>query len=319
MNESVQKILTAYKKKFGDLRTANDIGAVEALPTGFHDLDEDVLSIGGLPRGRIVELFGPESSGKSALCQAIVAKTQKDGGICAWVDAEGAFDIEWAEKFGVDLENLLFPEGDFGEQVLHKVEGLIAFVDLIVIDSLAEIMPEVLYKKNLDESTRLAARAALNREFIGDLVAGTDHNPRLKDTGCCIVFINQLRDKFGVVYGDKQDTPGGWAVRHNASVRLEVRRIKVDKEDEKQRVRLRCKKSKVGPPFRECELWLQWSGSFDEDEKSLLDLAVRKGLVEVTERGGWISSSHFTERIQGVKQFVEYCEANPEFQKMVED
>lgn len=313
---NLSDLSNAYIKRFGTPHVASDIPKIEVLPTDLIDLDSRVLGIGGFPRGRLVELFGRESGGKSSLAQHLVGQTQRDGGICAWMDIEGCWDNEWAERLGVDPSSLIFPGGDFAEDYLDQIRYLVSELDLIVVDSLAALNPKIISQREEGKEPRIAGRALMMSQFCVDLVDGTKATPKLRDTKCCVVFINQIRERVGVVYGEPEDTPGGRALKHNASLRMDIRRIGIEKDENRQKVRVKVVKSKVGPPLREWTGYLSWDGKFIEHAGNLLDLAKEKGLVEM-KGAGWIWILGTEDKVQGAENFRKYCEENSEFYKKV--
>src|SRR6187549_2370144 len=228
----------------------NAVEAIEAIHTGSIGLDM-ALGIGGFPKGRVVEIYGPESSGKTTLAIHAIAESQKKGGIAAFIDAEHAFDRFYAKKLGVDVENLLISQPDNGEQALEIADNLIrsGAIDILVIDSVAALVPKAEIEGEMGDS-KMGLHARLMSQALRKLT-GT-----ISKTGCCCIFINQLRDKIGVMFGNPETTTGGNALKFYASVRLDIRRISQLKEGDVvqgNRVRVKVVKNKVAPPFRMAE------------------------------------------------------------------
>ena len=223
---------------------------IAVIPTGAINLDA-AIGVGGIPRGRISEIYGPESSGKTTLCLHLVANVQKAGGVAAYVDAEHALDVEYARKLGVDVENLLVSQPDTGEQALEIVEILVrsGAVDIIVIDSVAALVPKAEIEGEMGDS-HMGLQARLMSQALRKLAGAINRSK------CAVVFINQLREKIGVMFGNPETTTGGKALKFYASVRLDIRRIGPVKEREViigNRVRVKVVKNKVAPPFRQAE------------------------------------------------------------------
>ncbi len=249
---------------------------VEAIPTGALSLDV-ALGVGGLPRGRVVEVYGPESSGKTTLCQHVIAEAQKLGGICAFVDMEHALDPEYAARCGVDVENLYVSQPDTGEQALEIAEALIrsATMDVVVIDSVAALVPRAEIEGEMGDA-HVGLQARLMSQALRKL-SGV-----IKQTNTVVIFTNQIRMKIGVMFGSPETTSGGNALKFYASVRLDIRRIRSIKEAGEvtgNRTRVKVKKNKVAPPFRECEFDIMYNSGISK-EGDILDLGVEYGLVE---------------------------------------
>src|SRR5688500_12493848 len=247
---TIDKLEKTYGK--GTVMKLSDekVTDVAAIPTGSLGLDI-ALGIGGLPRGRVVEIYGPESSGKTTLTMHCIAEAQKAGGLAAFIDAEHAFDPSYAKKLGIDVENLLISQPDNGEQALEIADNLIrsGAIDIIVIDSVAALVPKAELEGDMGDS-KMGLQARLMSQALRKLT-GT-----INKTGCCCIFINQLREKIGVMFGNPETTTGGNALKLYASVRLDIRRISQLKDGETvsgNRVRVKVIKNKVAPPFRMAE------------------------------------------------------------------
>lgn len=256
---------------------------VPTIPTGSLSLDI-ALGVGGMPRGRVTEIFGPESSGKTTLALHIIANAQKQGGVAAFIDAEHALDAEYAKRLGVDLDNLLINQPDTGEQALDITETLVrsSAVDVIVIDSVAALTPKVEIEGEMG-ATQIGLQARLMSQAMRKL------SGIISKSNTCLIFINQIRERIGVMFGNPETTPGGRALKFYSSIRIEVRRIGIIKEDERvigNRVRAKVTKNKVAPPFRKAEFDLMYSNgiSFSGD---LMDLALENNIVEKS--GAWFS------------------------------
>lgn len=284
---------------------------VEAIPTGALTLDV-ALGIGGIPKGRIIEIFGPESSGKTTLALHAVAESQKAGGTAAFIDAEHALDPIYAKKLGVDIDNLIVSQSDTGEQALEITEALVrsGAIDIIVVDSVAALVPKAEIDGDMGD-THVALQARLMSQALRKL-AGV-----LNKSKTAIIFINQLREKVGIMFGNPETTPGGRALKFYASVRLDIRRIENIKQDGEvigNRTRVKVVKNKVAPPFREAEFDILYGEGISK-EGSILDLAVNLDIVEKS--GAWFSYNG-AKIGQGRENVKKYLKENPKILAEIE-
>ena len=285
---------------------------VEAIPTGALTLDV-ALGIGGIPKGRIIEIFGPESSGKTTLALHAIAESQKAGGVAAFIDAEHALDPIYARKLGVDIDNLIVSQPDTGEQALEITEALVrsGAIDIIVVDSVAALVPKAEIDGDMGD-THVALQARLMSQALRKL-AGV-----LNKSKTAIIFINQLREKVGVMFGNPETTPGGRALKFYASVRLDIRRVENIKQDGEvigNRTRVKVVKNKVAPPFREAEFDILYGEGISK-EGSILDLAVNLDII--AKSGAWFSYNG--ERIgQGRENVKKYLKDNPKVLEEIEN
>ncbi|MEE2805774.1 MAG: recombinase RecA [Actinomycetota bacterium] len=278
---------------------------VEAVSSGSLAIDV-ALGIGGLPRGRVVEVYGPEASGKSTLAMHVVAEAQRTGGICAYVDAEHAMDPDYAKNIGVDVDELLISQPDTGEQALEITDMLIrsGAIDVVVIDSVAALTPRAEIEGEMGD-THVGLQARLMSQALRKLTAN------LSKTKTIVIFINQLREKIGVMFGSPETTPGGRALKFYSSVRIDIRRIEAIKSDGEvtgSRTRIKVVKNKVAPPFRQAEFDIMYGKGISR-EGSLVDVGVEQGIVKKS--GAWYT--YEGEQLgQGRENAKQFLTANPE-------
>ncbi len=313
---TIDKLEKTYGK--GTVMKMNDknIEGVEAIPTGSIGLDM-ALGIGGLPKGRVIEIYGPESSGKTTLSMHAIAQVQKRGGIAAFVDAEHAFDKNYADKLGIDTDNLLISQPDDGEQALEIADALIrsGAIDIIVIDSVAALVPKAEIEGDMGDS-KMGLQARLMSQALRKLT-GT-----ISKTGCICIFINQLREKIGVMFGNPETTTGGNALKFYASVRLDIRRIGQIKEGNDiigNRTKVKIAKNKVAPPFRTVEFDIIYGQGISKVGE-IVDIGVEMEIIKKS--GSWFSYNE-TKLGQGreaVKQlFLDNPEMADEIEKKIKD
>jgi len=314
--KALEMALSQIEKQFGK-GTIMKLGAeaykgeVDVIPTGALSLDI-ALGVGGVPRGRVVEIFGPEGGGKTTLSLQIVANAQRLGGTAAFIDAEHAMDPTYAKKLGVDIENLLVSQPDNGEQALEITEALVrsGAVDIIVIDSVAALVPRAEIEGEMGEA-QVGLQARLMSQALRKLTAS------ISKSKTCVVFINQMRERIGIMFGNPETTPGGRALKFYSSVRLDIRRIgsiKVGDVDVGNRVRVKVAKNKVSPPFRQAEFDMLYDEGISR-EGCILDVGLEKGLIEKT--GTWFS--YKGNRIgQGRENARVYMKENPEVTREIE-
>ncbi len=294
--------------KLGDFQAMN----VEAIPTGALSLDI-ALGIGGIPRGRIVEVYGPESSGKTTLALHMIAEAQKLGGEAAFIDAEHALDPVYAKHLGVDIDNLIVSQPDTGEQALEIAEALVrsGALDVIVIDSVAALVPKAEIDGDMGDS-HIGLQARLMSQALRKLAGAINKSKSV------IIFINQLREKVGVMFGNPETTAGGRALKYYASVRLDIRKVENIKQDGEvvgNRARVKVVKNKVAPPFREAEFDIVYGKGISK-EGNILDIAVNLDIIEKS--GSWFAYNG--ERIgQGRENVKKYLQDNPEIAKEIEE
>lgn len=312
LQSTIDKLEKTYGK--GTIMKLSDERVVDipAISTGSLGLDI-ALGIGGIPRGRIIEVYGPESSGKTTLTMHCIAEAQKRGGLAAFIDAEHAFDKTYAEKLGIDTENLLISQPDNGEQALEIADHLIrsGAIDILVIDSVAALVPKGELEGEMGES-KMGLQARLMSQALRKLT-GT-----ISKTGCCCIFINQLREKIGVMFGNPETTTGGNALKFYASVRLDIRRIGQIKESADDitgnRVKVKVVKNKVAPPFKVVEFDIMYGRGISKSGE-VVDLGVELNVIQKS--GSWFSynGNKLGQGRDSVKQLIE---DNPELMEELE-
>jgi recombination protein RecA len=307
--KALETTLAGLNKRYGEgvvmkLGDASRL-AVEAIPTGSLSLDI-ALGVGGVPRGRIIEIYGPESSGKTTLCLHMIAEAQKQGGICGFVDVEHALDPAYAARIGVDVNNLYISQPDAGEQALEIAEALVRSnaMDVVVVDSVAALVPRAEIEGEMGDS-HVGLQARLMSQALRKLTGA------IKSTNTCMIFTNQLRQKIGVMFGNPETTTGGMALKFYASVRLDVRRIESIKQGDQvvgNRTRVTVKKNKVAPPFRTAEFDIMYNEGISTTG-DLLDLGVEYDIL--SKRGAYY---RFNEEIigQGREASKEFLRQNGE-------
>ena len=321
MSEKLKALEAArlqIEKQFGagslmKMGTKTDLTGIDVIPSGSILLDE-ALGVGGYPRGRIIEMYGPESSGKTTLALHAVAEAQKLGGIAAFVDAEHALDPVYAKNLGVDIDNLWVSQPDNGEQALGITENLVrsGAVDIIVVDSVAALTPQKEIEGDMGDSM-MGLQARLMSQALRKLTA------IVGKSNCMIIFINQIRMKIGVMFGNPETTTGGNALKFYSSVRLEIRRIEsIEEKGEEDavgnRVRVKVVKNKVAPPFRKVELDIYF-GKGISATASILDSAVKHGIID--KRGAWYTRGE--EKVgQGKENAINFLKDNPDYAREIE-
>ncbi len=303
--KALDSALAQIERQFGKgsimkLGTDNPVAEIEATSTGSLGLDI-ALGIGGLPKGRIIEIFGPESSGKTTLTLHCIAEEQKKGGVCAFVDAEHALDPQYARKLGVDLEELLISQPDTGEQALEIVDTLVrsGAVSMVVVDSVAALTPKAEIEGDMGDA-QVGAQARLMSQAMRKLTASIGRS------NCMVIFINQIRMKIGVMFGSPETTSGGNALKFYASVRLDIRRIGSIKDRDEvtgNATRVKVVKNKVAPPFRQVEFDIMYGEGISKMGE-LIDLGVKAGVVEKS--GAWYSygDQRIGQGRENAKQFL---------------
>jgi recombination protein RecA len=310
IDEAIASIEKTYGK--GSIMKLGDgvVNPVESIPTGALSLDF-ALGIGGIPRGRVTEIYGPESSGKTTLCLHIIAEAQKAGGLAAFIDAEHALDVNYAKRLGVDTPNLLLSQPDFGEQALEITDTLVRSnaLDIIVIDSVAALVPRSEIEGEMGDAT-MAVQARLMSQALRKLTGA------ISKSKTAVVFINQLRSKIGVMFGNPETTTGGNALKFYASLRMDIRRIAAIKEGNEvvgNRTKVKIVKSKVAPPFKEVEFDILYNEGISKTG-DLLDLAVNFNIVKKS--GAWFTYEE--ERFQGREQMRQKLIEAPELFKKLD-
>ena len=313
--KALEAALGQIEKQFGkgSVMKLGDVSAmnIEAIPTGALSLDV-ALGIGGIPKGRIIEVFGPESSGKTTLALHMIAEAQKAGGEAAFIDAEHALDPVYAKHLGVDIDNLIVSQPDTGEQALEIAEALVRSVaiDIIVVDSVAALVPKAEIDGDMGDA-HVGLQARLMSQALRKLTGV------LNKSNTAIVFINQLREKVGIMFGNPETTPGGRALKFYSSVRLDIRRIENIKQDGEvvgSRVRVKVVKNKVAPPFREAEFDITYGKGISKTG-NIVDLAVNLDIIQKS--GSWFGYDG-TRIAQGRENVKKYLEENPEVMEEIE-
>ncbi len=314
--KAIDMALTQIEKQFGKgsimrLGSKQALVPVDVIPTGALSLDA-ALGVGGVPRGRVVEIYGPEASGKTTIALHLVAEAQKRGGMAAFVDAEHALDAKYASRLGVDVDNLLVSQPDFGEQALEIAEALVRSnaIDIIVIDSVAALVPRAELEGDMGDSMP-GLQARLMSQALRKLTA------LVSKSKTCLVFINQIREKIGVMFGNPETTTGGRALKFYSSVRLDIRRIASIKDGDQvvgNRTRAKVVKNKMAPPFRDAEFDILYGEGISK-AGDLIDLAVGMNLIEKS--GSWYSFAG--ERIgQGRENTRQFLNQNPDVYAKIE-
>jgi len=295
----IEDAISSIEKTYGKgsiMKLGNGIvNDIEAIPTGALSLDY-ALGIGGIPRGRVTEVYGPESSGKTTLCLHVIAEAQKTGGLAAFIDAEHALDVNYAKKLGVDTANLLISQPDFGEQALEITDTLVRSnaLDVIVIDSVAALVPRSEIEGEMGDAT-MAVQARLMSQALRKLTAA------ISKSKTSVIFVNQLRSKIGVMFGSPETTTGGNALKFYSSVRIDIRRIAAIKEGDEvvgNRTKVKIVKSKVAPPFKQVEFDILYNEGISKIG-DLIDLGVDHGIIK--KAGAWFSYGE--DRFQGREGF----------------
>jgi len=308
LQSTLDKIEKTYGKgsvmKLGD----KSVEEMDVIPTGSIALD-NALGVGGFPRGRVIEIYGPESSGKTTLAIHAIAESQKQGGIAAFIDAEHAFDSTYAQKLGVDVDNLFISQPDNGEQALEIADNLIrsGAIDIIVIDSVAALTPKSEIDGEMGDS-KMGLQARLMSQAMRKLTS------TISKTKCCCIFINQLRDKIGIMFGNPETTTGGNALKFYASVRVDIRRKESIKDGDQNignRVKVKIVKNKVAPPFRQIEFDLMFGQGISKTGE-IVDIGVEKGIIKKS--GSWFSYGE-TKLGQGRDAVKQLLIDNPELQE----
>jgi recombination protein RecA len=313
---AIEMVTGTIEKQFGKgaimrLGEAHALQEVQVIPSGSLALDI-ALGVGGLPRGRIVEIYGPESSGKTTLALSLIAEAQRQGGVCAFIDAEHALDVSYARKLGVKTDDVLLSQPDHGEQALEIADMLVrsGAVDVVVIDSVAALVPKAEIEGEMGDQ-HMGLQARLMSQALRKLTA------TISKSNTLVMFINQIRMKIGVMFGNPETTTGGNALKFYASVRMDIRRVGAIKQGEKavgNRTKVKVVKNKLAPPFREVEFDIMYGEGISK-EGDILDLAAEAGVVEKS--GAWFAWNG--ERIgQGRENAKEYLKAHPDVARTIE-
>ncbi|ANQ50526.2 recombinase RecA [Flammeovirga sp. MY04] len=314
--KALETTIAKLEKQFGKgavmKMTDDSVENIPAISTGSLGLDL-ALGVGGIPRGRIIEIYGPESSGKTTLTLHIIAEAQKQGGMAAFIDAEHAFDKVYAEKLGIDMERLLVAQPDHGEQALEIAEQLVrsGAIDVLVVDSVAALVPKAELEGDMGDS-KMGLHARLMSQALRKITGA------ISKTNCSAIFINQLREKIGVMFGNPETTTGGNALKYYASVRLDIRRIGAIKESADNvtgnRTRVKVQKNKVAPPFKQTEFDILYGEGISRAGE-VLDMAVEFEIVN--KAGSWFSYSG-SKLGQGRETVKELIKSNPELMEELE-
>jgi recombination protein RecA len=310
LDDTISSIEKTYGK--GTIMKLGDgvINEIESISTGSISLD-NALGIGGVPRGRIVEIYGPESSGKTTVCLHIIAEAQKQGGLVAFIDAEHALDVGYAKKLHVDVNNLLLSQPDYGEQALEIVDTLVRSnaLDVIVIDSVAALVPRSEIEGEMGDA-QMGVQARLMSQALRKITGAVSRSKT------CVIFTNQLRSKIGVMFGSPETTTGGNALKFYASVRMDIRRIAAIKSGDEiigNRTKVKIVKSKVAPPFKVVEFDIMYNMGISK-EGDLIDLGVAKGVIQKS--GAWFT--YGDDRFNGREKFRTALRENSELFKNIE-
>lgn len=317
-DKAINLVLQNIKKQYGEgavFKLGETPQQCEALSTGILPLDM-AIGIGGMPKGRIIEIFGPESAGKTLITLQCIAQTQKDGGICAFIDAEHALNTNFAENIGVNVDELIVAQPDCGEQALEIVEELVRSggIDLIVVDSVAALVPKIEIEGEMTDQ-QVGVQARMMSKALRKLTAV------VAKTKTTIIFINQLREKVGVMFGNPETTTGGKALKFYSSLRLDVRKLQQIKRNNEvigNRIRVKVVKNKVAAPFKEAEFDLIFTSGID-NEGCMVDIAVDKNVIKKT--GSWYTfendSGEKLVKAQGRDATIKYLRDNPNISQII--
>ncbi|MFW6172356.1 MAG: recombinase RecA [Elusimicrobiota bacterium] len=316
-NQALDRAVTQIERRFGKgsiMRLGDDKynKNVDAIPTGALTLDI-ALGVGGIPRGRVVEIYGPEASGKTTLSLELVASAQKLGGNAAYIDAEHALDPVYSKKIGVDIDNLLISQPDYGEQALEVAETLVrsGAVDIIVIDSVAALVPKTELEGDMGDS-HVGLQARLMSQALRKLTS------TISKSTTTTIFVNQIREKIGIMFGNPETTPGGRALKFYSTVRLDIRRIgsiKSGSDAVGNRIRVKVAKNKVAPPFKKAEFDIIYGEGISE-EGCIMDMALKENII--SKSGTWYSYGD-QQLGQGRMNTIEYLKENSDLKKEIED
>ena len=318
--EKLERAKMLLEKAFKEKpRIASEVEKVNVIPTKIVDLDRSVLGIGGMPRGKLTVLYGPEMSGKSSLAENIIARLHESdpNAIAAWFDMEGSFDPEFAKSAGVDLERLLLPESIFGEDAYEKIKMLLDEVDIIVVDSIAMMRSKDIQSREFGDNAQVAANARMNEMYLADIITGTvdkkfhKKTKRLSETNTALIFLNHVRANFSAgFYGKKTKQYGGHALMHDAHIILELSVVGYGDKDEngrptKQKIKIKCTKNRLATPFRETEVWLDFDNHISQwDISTLINIGIEKAILD--RRGAWIYWDALPDgKVQGAEKFAE--------------